>query len=348
MRTLGCAVLALVVFVGGNWAAADQHKKRDDPKGDAPKAEKKCDKDCSACKDGTCPYLKKGEKSGPDGKCPVKRDCQGKTDRKDSKRGDSHHKGHGDRSKRDGDRSDRDHHRGHWGSEARGEWLQELKKKMDKDGDGEVSEKEKEAFREDMKKKFAERMEAWKKETLQKYDADKDGKLSDEEKKAMFESLKKQHQEKMKERMAEAPARMAEGALRMQDKNDDGKLNADEVTKEGRERFNHMDKNQDGYLDKAEIEAEMKGRLEKMRAEWQKRREAWQQKAKEAREKRETPDKDAPQKPTAEDLLKADKNGDGKLNADEAPARLRHSFGKIDADHDGYLSKDELEAILKK
>ncbi len=41
-----------------------------------------------------------------------------------------------------------------------------------------------------------------------------------------------------------------------------------------------------------------------------------------------------------------DKNGDGRLNADECPDRLRPAFGRLDNDHDGYLDRRELTSLL--
>jgi len=60
--------------------------------------------------------------------------------------------------------------------------------KFDKDGDGVLSEEEKEAA----KKERETRHEAFKKEMLAKYDKDGDGELSEDEKKAMY----KDHHEK--------------------------------------------------------------------------------------------------------------------------------------------------------
>jgi len=43
-------------------------------------------------------------------------------------------------------------------------------------------------------------------------------------------------------------------------------------------------------------------------------------------------------------LKRADKNGDGKLQTSELPARMAARFGDADANHDGVLGKEELAA----
>ncbi len=46
-------------------------------------------------------------------------------------------------------------------------------------------------------------------------------------------------------------------------------------------------------------------------------------------------------------LAKSDTGGDGRLNADEVPVRLRPEFPRIDADHDGYVDLAELARALR-
>ena len=52
-----------------------------------------------------------------------------------------------------------------------------------------------------------------------------------------------------------------------------------------------------------------------------------------------------PGRPPPEEALKRfDKNGDGKISRDEAPDRMARHFDEIDANHDGFITLDELKA----
>lgn len=74
----------------------------------------------------------------------------------------------------------------------------EMVKKYDKDGDGKLSDEEREA----MKKDRRERMEQRRAEMLKQYDKDGDGKLSDEERKPMIEARKKAREEREAQKAA--------------------------------------------------------------------------------------------------------------------------------------------------
>lgn len=183
--------------------------------------------------------------------------------------------------------------------------------KFDTDGDGELSDGEKKAMyaswkerTEDWKKKAAER----KKEFMIKYDKDGDGKLDDKEKSALGAVLTGKLLDKV-------------------DKNDDGKLNVDEVPERHRKHFGKTDKNSDGYVDKDELHAVMA-----------KAHEAWRKKAAEHRQKYV----DAKQK----GFMDLDKNGDGKLNVDEVGSRLRSKFSDVDTNGDGYIDEAEIKKRL--
>jgi hypothetical protein len=43
----------------------------------------------------------------------------------------------------------------------------------------------------------------------------------------------------------------------------------------------------------------------------------------------------------AEEFFRHDTNGDGRLNADEFPSRLRHYWKQLDANHDGWVDRGE-------
>lgn len=69
------------------------------------------------------------------------------------------------------------------GEEKRAEML----KKFDKDGDGKLSEEERQAMREEMQKRGGERPS--REEMLKKFDKDGDGELNEEERQAMREAM---------------------------------------------------------------------------------------------------------------------------------------------------------------
>ena len=103
------------------------------------------------------------------------------------------------------------------------------------------------------------------------------------------------------------------------DKSEDGKLNADELSATLRKNFGKIDTNRDGYVDRDEF-------------------------------RRATGDSDFVNR-YAEGLaglfLRGDRNGDGKLNADEISSRLRPWLTKYDTNKDGDVSKDELTKGLR-
>lgn len=71
----------------------------------------------------------------------------------------------------------------------------EMIKKYDKDGDGKLSDEEREAMKKDHAGRRAE--------MVKKYDKDGDGKLSDEERKAMMEDRKKAREAREAEKAAQ-------------------------------------------------------------------------------------------------------------------------------------------------
>lgn len=46
--------------------------------------------------------------------------------------------------------------------------------------------------------------------------------------------------------------------------------------------------------------------------------------------------------------MEADKNGDGKISKEEAPERMARGFDRIDANSDGFVTKDELQAMFER
>ncbi len=109
---------------------------------------------------------------------------------------------------------------------------------------------------EEMKKKF-----------MEKYDKNKDGKIDDKEKKAIRAEWSARH----KKHRAEFQKKMAGHLLVELDKNDDGKLNADEIPEKYREKFGDADKNGNGFIEKGELIKAMEAAHQKMQDKIKKR-----------------------------------------------------------------------------
>jgi Ca2+-binding EF-hand superfamily protein len=61
-------------------------------------------------------------------------------------------------------------------------------------------------------------------------------------------------------------------------------------------------------------------------------------------QKSETRNKQGKEKPDASELIKKmDSKGDGKLSENEVKGPLADDFSKVDANRDGYITKEELE-----
>lgn len=107
------------------------------------------------------------------------------------------------------------------------------------------------------------------------------------------------------------------------DANNDGKISADEHAAAAKAMFETMDGNKDGKVTAAEMEAAHEKIVGKAAA-------AGKDKGK--------------QMSAAEKLKVVDTNGDGALSAEEHLAGSKTMFDKMDANHDGFLAKTELEA----
>jgi Ca2+-binding EF-hand superfamily protein len=53
-----------------------------------------------------------------------------------------------------------------------------------------------------------------------------------------------------------------------------------------------------------------------------------------------------PEQMVARIFEESDKDGDGKLSADEAPERMQANFERIDADSDGFVTKEEFQTVI--
>jgi Ca2+-binding EF-hand superfamily protein len=98
------------------------------------------------------------------------------------------------------------------------------------------------------------------------------------------------------------------------DQNADGKLSREELQAKAASRFDAMDANQDGKLSQDEVAQHVAAKREKHQAKRVQRMQA------------------------------ADKDGDGKWSQAELSKMPERVFAKLDSDHDGYLTKQELEA----
>lgn len=63
---------------------------------------------------------------------------------------------------------------------------------------------------------------------------------------------------------------------------------------------------------------------------------------------RKTVDEKSMVKKVAASIMKLDKNGDSRLNADEVQPRLRTPFSDVDANGDGYLDRGEVIRQIKR
>lgn len=112
------------------------------------------------------------------------------------------------------------------------EMREQMLKEFDKDGDGELNEKERTAAREAGRA----RMEARRAAFMKKWDKDGDGELSDTEREAMKADMEKRRKKMLKkydkdgdgELNAEERKAMMEAIIKKYDKDGDGKLNAEE------------------------------------------------------------------------------------------------------------------------
>jgi Ca2+-binding EF-hand superfamily protein len=108
---------------------------------------------------------------------------------------------------------------------------------------------------------WAKGHEEMKKKFMEKYDANKDGKIDDKEK----EAIKAEWSGRFEKHSAEFQKNAAGHIMIELDKNEDGKLNADEVPEKYRKGFGDADKNEDGYIDKAELTKVLEAAHEKMK-----------------------------------------------------------------------------------
>jgi Ca2+-binding EF-hand superfamily protein len=149
-------------------------------------------------------------------------------------------------------------------------------------------------------------------ELLKKLDKDENGSLNMEELMADQKAVTTAIGKKVKAQWEEE--------FKILDKDDSGKLTKEELG-ETHAKLLEGDKDDDKELSKEEFLA--------------------------AREKAATDARNRGfQRPSWDDVLKEnDKNKDGKLSKEEAPENMQRYFDRVDSDSDGFLSKEEYEAM---
>ena len=124
--------------------------------------------------------------------------------------------------------------------------------------------------------------------------------------------------------------------MKMMDNNGDGKVTADEHAAGAKRMFATMDGNSDGKVTASEMDAAH----DKVTGHAATR---LKDKAGTLADRKGAPTVPAGANLSAADKIKViDKNGDGVLTAEEHDAGARMMFEKMDADHDGALTKSEL------
>jgi len=148
---------------------------------------------------------------------------------------------------------------------------------------------------------------------MKKFDADGDGRFSQTEKNSMKNAWAKM-----------IVARM--------DNDRDGKLTVDEIPAQMRDKFSKVDANNDRYVDSKELGAAMARRMKQMKSGGKANMET---------------------KPTNRDrgemfFKRFDANEDGKVSLQEIPAGRKEMLGKVDANSDGSIDREEFRIAMAK
>ena len=131
--------------------------------------------------------------------------------------------------------------------------------------------------------------------------------------------------------------------LKAMDKDSDGKVSKDEAPERMKDTFDGYDTNSDGFLDTAE--------LDKMVAAFKNRGGQ-----KSTGGKKKSAEGDGGKKKAAgagggftgaSFLRSLDKDSDGKVSKEEAPARMKDSFDQNDTNSDGFLDEAELDKVAE-
>ncbi len=228
-------------------------------------------------------------------------------------------------------------------------------REFDTDGDGKLSDAEREAMMKKIREQAQARREAYEKALLEKYDADGDGQLSDEEKQTA--------------RAKESEARRQRWLLRRFDKDGDGQLSAEETAakdeavkrwqkrrEEWAQRREEMkkrilekyDADGDGELNDAERKAFRDDRMkqaEKMRQTWRSIADMDGDGEVTRAERRTTFRKLARYGQSLSKTM--DTDGDGSVSAEEGKAWWSSMKKAHDADGDGQLNEAEMDKLIE-
>ena len=124
------------------------------------------------------------------------------------------------------------------------------------------------------------------------------------------------------------------------DRDKDGIVTIDDLPERARSIFGRLDKDGDGRLTSAEFTAARPNPASKA-GKPGKRPKSARKKAKRKKAKNRQPN-------PGRFLQRFDKNGDGAIDREEAPGRLKQSFKRADRDGDGKITRGELAAVFKR
>lgn len=130
----------------------------------------------------------------------------------------------------------------------------------------------------------------------------------------------------------DGPPRLGAGPLlRVLDLNKDGSLSAEEIAASS-ESLKQLDRDEDGEISRRELMAALGATL-----------------AAGGENPRPRPNEGKRPNPgkMVERIMKADKDGDGKLSGDELPPRMKENIQRVDTTGDGLIDRGELEAFFE-
>jgi Ca2+-binding EF-hand superfamily protein len=208
---------------------------------------------------------------------------------------------------------------------SRRQRMQEARKKMvqemDTDGDGDVSRKERQAWR-------AKKRQEWQRKRIEKYDTDGDGQLSQAEREAKMQQLRQEMMQRMRERLE-----------KKHDANKDGQLSAEEGAKV-QEEYDRIVSRMKAVQDARR--AHQNALLKRFDADGN------GELSKEEKQTMSQTLRDEGRRAWEAFSSKADADGDGTATREERRDYFRKLTAAYDADGDGRLSPEEWRALAQK